>query len=167
MVFDKNILPLILFQFLPEMTILSALSLFLVGYKIRLKQLVIIGIIGALLASVVKSHQLLPIVSTLIIAFILIILLVIIYKIDVISASIATFLGIVVLGFVEAANYFFVNAGTGITMQQAMEDLTLRLLFPLPEYILLTVVILVCQKYNFALINLKELKELSRKDYER
>ena len=60
MVLDKNILPLILFQFLPEMTILSALSLFLVGYKIRLKQLVIIGIIGALLASVVKSHQLLP-----------------------------------------------------------------------------------------------------------
>jgi len=56
---------------------------------------------------------------------------------------------------------------TGITVQQAMEDLTLRLLFPLPEYILLTVLILVCQKYNFTLINLKELKELSKKDYER
>jgi len=38
MVFDKNILPLILFQFLPEMTILAALSLLLSGYKIKLEK---------------------------------------------------------------------------------------------------------------------------------
>ncbi|MFY9139340.1 MAG: hypothetical protein WAO30_01065 [Thermacetogeniaceae bacterium] len=167
MVFDKNMLPLLLFQFLPEMIIFPALSLILAGYKIRWKQLVIIGIIQALFAAVVKSLQLLPIVSTLCIAFFLIILFVIFYKLDVISASIATFLGVVVVGFVEAANYFFVTAATGITIQQAFEDLTLRLLFPLPEYIFLTVVILVCHKYNFSLINLRELKELSRKDHER
>ncbi|HHW28499.1 MAG TPA: hypothetical protein GXX21_02925 [Syntrophomonadaceae bacterium] len=167
MVFDKNILPLILFQYLPETTIFTALSMLLAGYKIRLKQVVIIGIIGALFAAVVKSQQPMPIVSTLIMVFILIILFVIISKLDVISASIAVFLGFVVLGLVEVANYFVVTGVTGITVQQAMEDLTLRLLFPLPEYILLTVLILVCQKYNFTLINLKELKELSKKDYER
>ncbi|NLH27322.1 MAG: hypothetical protein GX480_02905, partial [Syntrophomonadaceae bacterium] len=98
MVFDKNMLPLLLFQFLPEMIIFPALSLILAGYKIRWKQLVIIGIIQALFAAVVKSLQLLPIVSTLCIAFFLIILFVIFYKLDVISASIATFLGVVVVG---------------------------------------------------------------------
>lgn len=167
MVFDKNILPLVLFQFLPELTILTALSLLLAGYKIKLKELVIIGTIGALLASVVRSFHLLPIVNTLVIAFILIALLVAIYKIDVGSASITTFLGVIVLGLVEAANYFFVNAVTGITIQQAMGDLTLRLLFPLPEYIFLTILLFVCHKYNFVLINVKELKEMSRKYYER
>jgi len=167
MVFDKNILPLILFQFLPEMTILAALSLLLSGYKIKLKKLIIIGICGALLASVVRSLQLLPILNTLIIAFIMITLLMAIYKLDVSSASIATFLGVIVLGLVEAANYFFVNAVTGITIQQAMGDLTLRLLFPLPEYIFLTILLFVCHKYNFVLINVKELKEMSRKYYER
>lgn len=167
MILDNKILPLILFQFLPEVAIVSALSLLLVGYKIRLKQVVMIGIIGTLLVSVIKSLHLLPIVSTLIMAFVLIVLITVICKIDIVSAAIAIFVGIVVLGLVETANYFLFNMATGITMQQAMADLTLRLLFPLPEYIFLILLILFCQKYNFALVNLKELKELSRKDYER
>lgn len=167
MVFYNEILALILFQFLPELVIITALSLILVGYELRLKQVLMVAVIATPLVCVIKSHQLMPVLSTLIMALILIILVTLICKIDVVSASIAFCLGIVVLGLVETANYFLFNMATGITMQQAMADLTLRLLYPLPQYIFLVLLILICQKHRFAVVNLKELKELSRKHHER
>lgn len=89
-------------------------------------------------------------------------------KIDVLYAALASFLGLIILALTETAFTFVISAVSGITIRQALANPLWRLLFPLPEFVFLTAVILILNRYNLALFNIQELNALERlKDHEK
>ncbi|HAA89050.1 MAG: Uncharacterized protein XD63_1774 [Thermoanaerobacterales bacterium 50_218] len=153
---------LVVFQFIPETAILISLGLTLLGFKPKLKSILIIASLESLVSFLIRSLPLPPGVNVFIQLPVLIILTVYFCSLDLVYAALASLLGLVVIGLTETAFNFLISAASGISIQQALEDPLLRLLFPLPEFVFLTGSVLVLRKYNLALFDIQELKNLEQ-----
>jgi len=151
---------LVVFQFIPETAILISLGLTLLGFKPRLKSILIIASLESLISFLIRSLPLPPGANVFIQLPVLIILTVYFCSLDLVYAALASLLGLVVIGLTETAFNFLISAASGISIQQALRDPFLRLLFPLPEFAFLTGSVLVLRKYNLALFDVQELKNL-------
>ena len=103
---DKITLPLIIFQYIPETAILAALSLVFTGYEVKLKNVLMVAVFGAMIIAVIRSLPLPPGISTIIMLPVLIFLIAFIYRIDIVSAAIASGLGVIIIGMTETTYCF-------------------------------------------------------------
>jgi hypothetical protein len=87
---DNVSMPIIIFQGIPETAIMVALALVLTGYEAKLKEVLLIGVLGGLIGAVVRSLPLALGSNILIVLPVVAVLIVLICKIDVLSAIIAS-----------------------------------------------------------------------------
>ncbi len=153
---------LVVFQFIPETAILISLGLTLLGFKPGLKSILIIASLESLVAFSIRSLPLPPGVNVFIQLPVLIFLTSCFCRTDVVDAVLASLLGLVILALAETVFNFLISAVSGIPIQKALEDPLLRLLFPLPEFIILTGTVLVLRKYNVTLFDVQELRNLDK-----
>jgi len=153
---------LVVFQSIPETAILISLGLILIGFKPKLKSVLIIASIESLASFLIRGLPLPPGINVFIQLPILIVLTACFCSLNLIYAALASLLGLVVLALTETAFNFLISAVSGIAVRQALEDPLLRLLFPLPEFVFLTVVIFILRRFNLALFDIQELKSLER-----
>jgi hypothetical protein len=159
---DRMPFYLVVFQSLPETAILISLGLTLIGFKPKLKSVVIIAFLESLVSFLIRSLPLPPGVNVFLQLPVLIVLTACFCSLNLLDAALASLLGLVVLALTETAFNLLISAVSGISIRQALEDPLLRLLFPLPEFALLTAAILILRHYNLVLFDIQELKSLER-----
>ncbi len=95
---------------------------------------------------------------------ILIILIVYLIRLPVKTALIVSFLGFICIGIAEALMNSIITALTGITVQQALANNWLRFIFPLPEFLLLFVIIWLLLRFNIVIFNMNAASDASSDD---
>ncbi len=153
---------LVVFQSVPETAILISLGLTLLGFKPKLKSVLIIASLESLVSFLVRGLPLPPGINVFLQLPVLIVLTACCCSLNLLDAALASLLGLVVLALTETVFNLLISAVSGIAVRQALEDPLLRLLFPLPEFAFLTVVIFILRHYNLALFDIRELKNLER-----
>lgn len=161
---DEITLGLILFRYIPETALVVTLSLILTGYEAKLKTVTLITVIGAPLIAVIRSFSLTPGVNTIIMLPVLILLITFFCRIGILSSSVASGLGLIIMGLTETVYTFCVTKLTGIEIKIILADPILRLLVAVPEYIFLAIIIIICKRYHLVLINIRELNEIRQQE---
>lgn len=159
---DRMPFYLVVFQSVPETAILISLGLTLLGFKPKLKSVLVIASLESLASFLIRCLPLPPGINVFIQLPVLIVLTACCCGLNLPDAALASLLGLVVLALTETAFNFLISAVSGIAVRQALEDPLLRLLFPLPEFAFLTAAILILRRYNLALFDIQELKSLER-----
>jgi len=75
-----------------------------------------------------------------------------ILKLGFIKSSIAAFLGMLAVGVLEGFSIPFISFLTGVAFKDALRDPLLRIIFPLPDEIILGLAAYLCRKRHFSLI---------------
>ncbi|AFV11681.1 hypothetical protein Tph_c14720 [Thermacetogenium phaeum DSM 12270] len=159
---ERMPLYLVVFQSIPETAILISLGLTLLGFKPKLKSVLIIASLESLASFLIRTLPLTPGINVFLQLPVLIVLTACCCSLNLLDAALASLLGLVVLALTETVFNLLISAVSGIAVRQALEDPLLRLLFPLPEFVFLTVVIIILRRYNLALFDIQELKSLER-----
>lgn len=159
---DRMPFYLVVFQSVPETAILISLGLTLLGFKPKLKSVLVIASLESLASFLIRCLPLPPGINVFLQLPVLIVLTACCCDLNLPDAALASLLGLVVLALTETAFNFLISAVSGIAVRQALEDPLLRLLFPLPEFAFLTAAILILRRYNLALFDIQELKSLER-----
>jgi len=142
----------LIFQSIPEEIILVTLGLALVGEYPRMS---LVSVTGTLIAVFSFFFRRLPLdfgVHTLVQIIVFIILLRIITRANFFKGTLAAILGTLALGVIEGISIPIILYITGISFETALHDPWLRVLFPLPDEIILGLVAYFCRKRNFSLI---------------
>lgn len=147
---------LVFVQSLPEAMILICLGLVLAGIQPCLKQVFLIALFTSLASYFVRSLPLPPGANVLFMLPLFIILLVYIHRLTYVAATISTFIGFISLSLFELVFNFAVSAITGITVRDALNDPLWRVLFPLPEFVILTVVIIILLRYHISFFDIND-----------
>lgn len=153
---------LILFQSLPETAILISLGLVLIGLKPKLKNVFIIALITSIAAYFIRALPLTPGIHIFIQLPVLIFSTAYFCRLPLKYCVLASFLGIISITIVEISFNTIICQITGITLKQALAEPFTRLLFPLPEFIFLTFLILIFARKKITLFNIQELRNLER-----
>lgn len=153
---------LIFLQSLPETAILMALGLVLIGVKPRLLPLLMLALIDALASYFIRALPLAPGINVLLQFPILTILVMYFYRIPFSFALLASSLGLICVTLAEMIFNTSVSAITGISVMEAVVNPIWRVLFPLPEFIFLTIVTLGLNYYGKPIFNLPEYIEMEQ-----
>lgn len=159
---DRMPFYLVVFQSIPETAILISLGLTLLGFKPKLKIVLVIASIVSLASFWIRALPLPPGINVFIQLPILVVLTACCCGLSLLDAALASLLGLVVLALTETVFNSLISAVSGIPIQKALEDPLLRLLFPLPEFAFLTGVVLILRRYNLTLFDIQELKNLEQ-----
>ncbi|OIQ62069.1 hypothetical protein MTCOM_08390 [Moorella thermoacetica] len=143
----------LVFQSIPESIVLVALGLGLVGEYPEIPSIIIIGIIGSVTSFFIRRLPLDFGGHTLLSMIVLIILMRFILKITVIKGILAAFFGILAVGIIESMSIPIVSYLTGISFETALHDPWLRVVFPLPDEIILGVAAYLCRRWRFTLVS--------------
>jgi len=154
---------MVFLQSLPETAILISLGLVLIGVQPRLLPVLLIALITAISCYFIRALPLPPGVNILLQIPIMIAMLVLLLRIRLASAVIASFLGIICVSLTEIIFNGLISAVTGITVLEAVGNPFWRILFPLPEFVFLITVILILKHHGITLFNLSEINELEHK----
>lgn len=127
----------VIFQSIPESIILISLGLGLLGLYPPFKKVALVGVVYSLSSVVIRALPLPFGAHTLILLPWLMILLKFFFKTEWWKAFTAVLLGTIILGLVESISTPFMLALTGYDLKTVMCDPWLRVLFPLPDEILL------------------------------
>lgn len=151
---------MVFLQSLPETAILISLGLVLIGVQPRLLPVLLTALITAISCYYIRALPLPPGVNILLQLPIMIAMLVLLLKIRLSSAVIASFLGIICVSLTEILFNGLISAITGIAVLEAVDIPLWRILFPLPEFAFLIIVILMFKHHGITLFNLSEIDEL-------
>lgn len=127
----------IVFQSIPESIILVSLGLGLLGLYPPFKKVVLISITYSLSSVIIRALPFPFGVHTLILLPWLTVLLKSFFKMDWWKAFTAALLGTIIFGLVESISTPFLLSLTGYDLGTVMRDPWLRVLFPLPDEVLL------------------------------
>lgn len=161
---DKMPFYLVFLQSTPETALLVSLGLTLIGFKPRLLPILLVAFVTALMSFFFRGLPFPPGVNILLQLPVLITLIVLILKIPLLYSLLVSFLGLLCISLVETIFNILIFWVTGISVQVAMANPWWRVLYPIPEFIFLTILILLINHYNKTLINVMELKELESTD---
>ncbi|QGP92986.1 hypothetical protein MGLY_23800 [Neomoorella glycerini] len=142
----------LVFQSIPEEIILVTLGLALVGEYPRMKGIVVVGIIGALFSFYFRRLSLDFGIHTLASIVALALAMRLLLRVNLFKGLLAAFLGIVALGIIESISFPLISFLTGLSFEAALRDPVLRILFPLPDEIVLGLVAYFCRHRHFSLI---------------
>lgn len=127
----------IIFQSIPESVILISLGLGLLGLYPPFKKVVLVAIIYSLSSVVIRGLPLPFGAHTLILLPLLAVLLKLFFKMDWWKMATATLLGTIIFGLVESISIPLMLTLTGYDLATVMRDPWLRVVFPLPDEIIL------------------------------
>lgn len=145
---------LILLQSVPETAILVSLGLVLIGLKPAPGRILLVALLTSLASYFIRTLPLPPGINVFLQLPILITLLAYICRLLVTYAVIASFVGLISLGITETILNFIIFASTGISVQKALSNELWRILFPLPEYLILVGIILVLIRYDITIFDI-------------
>jgi len=159
---DGISLSLIVFRYIPETAILAALSLVLTGYELKLKEIILIAVIGAPFVGITRLFIPIPGIYTIIVFPLLVLLIFFFYKINLASSAVVSSLGLIIMGMTETAYLFILSELTGVNIIQALSDPLWKLLIPVPEYLFLSALIIFCKRFRLTLVNIREFNDIRR-----
>ncbi|WP_075860440.1 sensor histidine kinase [Carboxydothermus pertinax] len=141
-------LPVLLFISLPEAMLVSVIGLSLLGFKSTLKEITLIGIFQAICSYFIRSlpiafgiHSILQLITfSLIISFI--------YLIPYKLSFLAALLGLSIYLVVETVSAPLIFNLTGLSLSSVLNNFWERLVFFLPEALILVMLILLIQRLN-------------------
>ncbi|WP_075865475.1 sensor histidine kinase [Carboxydothermus islandicus] len=141
-------LPVLLFISLPEAMLVSVIGLSLLGFKSTLKEITLIGIFQAICSYFIRSlpiafgiHSILQLITfSLIISFI--------YLIPYKLSFLAALLGLSIYLAVEMVSAPLIFNLTGLSLSSVLNNFWERLVFFLPEALILVIIILLIQRLN-------------------
>ncbi len=134
------------FQSIPEEIIQVALGLGLIGRYPRMRFIMAVGIAGGVFSFFFRRLPFDFGVHTLAQLIVLILLLRFIVRVDYFEATLSAFLGVLAVGIVEGVTIPIVSYLTGISFETALRDPWLRVVFPLPDEIILGVAAYLCRR---------------------
>ncbi len=153
---------LVFLQSMPEAAIIVALGLVLMGVKPRLPRLLIVALIAALASYFIRALPLAPGINVLLQFPITILLVTYFFRIPFTFALLSSSLGLICITLTEMVFNLGMSAITGIPIMEAAANPVWRVLFPLPEFLFLTAVILGLNHYGMSLFNLHEYREMEK-----
>ncbi|GEA15084.1 MAG: hypothetical protein PWR22_271 [Moorella sp. (in: firmicutes)] len=155
------------FQSIPEEIILVTLGLALIGEYPGMKGIVAVGISGAVFSFYFR-HLSLPFgIHTLASIVVLALAMWLLLRVNLFKGLLAAFLGIVSLGIIESISFPLISLLTGLSFEAALQDPLLRILFPLPDEIILGLFAYFCRRRRLSLISTgKLISNNARKDNE-
>jgi hypothetical protein len=153
---------LVLFQYLPELALLVSIGMVLIGYQPKLKQVLPIAAIGALASYGIRSLPLPYGVNIILQLPVMILLTTYVCKLSLLHSVSVNSLGLVLLWLIESVCNPLIAAVSGVSVQQALQQPWLRLLYPLPDYLLIFVAVLVLNRQHIALFNIQELRDIEQ-----
>lgn len=159
---DKMPVYLIFLHSIPETAILIALGLALIGIKFSPARILLVAFITSLASYFIRNLPLPPAFNVFLQLPILIILLVFICKLKVTHATIASFVGLITLGFSETILNSIMHVLTGISAQQALGNQLWRILYPLPEFLILIGIVWVFTRYGITIFDIQDVGETER-----
>ncbi len=164
---DKMPFYLVFLQSLPETALILSLGLVLVAIKPRLMPVLLTALITALASYFVRALPLPPGVNLLIQFPIMVGLISWLMPIPLTFAILSTSMGLICLTLTELVFNTCISMITGISVQEAIVNPLWRILFPMPEFLFLTIATLVLNHYKKYLLNLPEYREMEQvKNYE-
>lgn len=157
-----NIMPLYLLflQSLPETAIVISLGLVLIGVKLRLIPVLMVALVTSIVCDLIRMLPLPPGMNVLLLIPVLITMTVWLFRIKLIPAILASFLGIICLGIAELLFNSLMFVLTGISIREALADPLWHILYPLPEYAFLIIIIFVLRHQGATVFNLSDTDEL-------
>ncbi|PKM76938.1 MAG: hypothetical protein CVU90_10205 [Firmicutes bacterium HGW-Firmicutes-15] len=153
---------LVFLHSMPETAILVSLGLVLIGIKPALTRILLVAFFTSLASYFIRTLPLSPGINVFLQLPILIILLAYICRLPVTYAVITSFVGLISLGITETMLNFIIYALTGISIQQALSNDLWRILFPLPEFLILVAIILVLIRYDITIFDIYGVLETER-----
>ncbi|BCV20965.1 hypothetical protein [Moorella sp. Hama-1] len=142
----------LVFQSIPESIILITMGLGLIGQYPGMKGIIAVGVAGAVFSYFFRRLPLDFGVHTLAQMMCLSLLLYFIIRVNFFEAILAAFLGMLAVGIVEGISIPIVSYITGISFEIALHDPWLRVLFPIPDELILGVAAYLCRRWRFSLI---------------
>jgi len=158
---------LIVLHSIPETGILISLGGLLIGIRPPWQRILLVAALTALASHFIRVLPLPPGINVFLQLPILIGLLAYFCSLPLKYATMVSFLGLVLLGIFETLYVMVVTGLTGITIPQAMSNPIWRALFPLPEFLLLGLIIMILIRYDIVIYNIAEVleeKKLNREE---
>lgn len=145
---------------MPEIALVTILGMGLIGFRPEYKKILIVALFGALISYCIRMLPLPPGLHAVFLVPVIIALVVLCCQVDLFAATLTVFLGLIVLSVTEGIFNVITLKLTGVTYRHIAADPLLRLLFPLPEYIFLTVLAFIAARCRWRIVNIRELRDL-------
>lgn len=150
---------LVFLHSLPETMILILLGLLFIGIKPALNRVFWAALVTALASYFIRILPLPPGINVFLQLPVLIALIVYFVRITLVYATVASFLGLILIGVAETIYSLIAAAITGITVQQALSNPLWRAFYPLPDYLILAFIILFMIKKDIVIFNIRQVFE--------
>ncbi|MEQ8200629.1 MAG: hypothetical protein ABRQ24_04315 [Syntrophomonadaceae bacterium] len=157
---------LVFLQSTPETVILIFLGALLIGLRPPWQRVLLVALLTSLASYFIRALPLPPGVSVFLQLPVLIALLAYFCALPVTYAAVVSLLGFVLLGVSEAVYCMLAAAITGITVPEAMAHPLWLILYPLPEFLLLGLIILALIRYDVVIYDIREAFEEKRLNHE-
>lgn len=145
---------------MPEIALVTTLGMVLIGFRPEYKKILMVTLLGALISYCIRLLPLPPGLHGVFLVPVVIALVVACCRMDLFAATLAVFSGVIVLSIAEGIFNILTPKISGFTFQDVAANPLLRVLFPLPEYIFLTVVTFIAGRFRWRIVNLREIRDL-------
>jgi two-component system sensor histidine kinase AgrC len=144
---------MVFLQSFPETLILIYIGLALTGAKVSDRKIILIALIGAILSYFVRILPIPPGSNVFIQLPVIVILLFLACKIPLWLSLVSIILGFLCVSFAEILFLPLVSDISGISIQEALATPLWRILFPLPEFSFLTLLIIYLRRKDIHIFN--------------
>ncbi|MGI5921079.1 MAG: sensor histidine kinase, partial [Syntrophomonadaceae bacterium] len=144
---------MVFLQSFPETLILIYIGFALTGAKLSNRKVILIALAGAFLSYFIRDLPIPPGSNVFIQLPVIVILLSVICKLPLWLSLVSIILGFLCVSFAETLFIPLVADITGISIQQALAAPLWRILFPLPEFTFLTLLIVYLKRKNIHIFN--------------
>jgi len=147
---------LVFLQSLPETALIISLGLSLIGVKLDARKIFIISLISSLASYLIRLMPIPPGINVLIQMPILVFLIKFIYKMPLKYSSMAAFIGLIIIFIGELTFNELMVFATGISLLEVLQKPFWRIVFPIPEFLSLAMLVALIKKKGVILFNIKE-----------
>jgi hypothetical protein len=150
---------LVFLHSIPETMILIFLGLLFIGIKPSLNRVLLVAVLTSLASYFIRALPLPPGINVFLQLPILIGLLAYIGRLPLVYSTVASFLGLILIGVAETIYSIIAAAITGITVQEALANPLWRALYPLPDYLILALIIIILIRKDIVVFKIREVFE--------
>ncbi len=147
---------LVFLHAIPETVILICLGALLIGLKLPWQKALLVAALTSLASFFIRVLPLPPGINVFLQLLILIGLLVYFCSLPLTHATVVSFLGLILLGVSETIYNISIAALTGISLQQALDNPLWRALYPLPNFVLMGLIIAALSRYNVVVYDIRD-----------
>ena len=151
---------LVFLQSFPETLILVSLGLVLVGIRPPVRKIIPMALLTALFCFLIRNLLLPPGLHLFFQLPFMVIMLAYACRLPMTISIISVFFGVLGVGLAEIGFDIVISAVTGISVPQAVANPLWRILFPLPEFICLTLIIVLFNRYHVHILETDSLVSL-------